>query len=180
MWWPLGWVLLPLMLACCTGGATSPHSSSGPSNRPVAVSWGCMGTSVVKAAPPPAWAQGGFTMQRGQPWPVPWALGDPAQALAYVWGGQLVAKGHRPDGSADKVLWATKQVPADLHIEGRPYGRSEPVVTVEGQVTNGNQMPSLVNVPTPGCWSFTVSWDAGSPRTSTINLDVLPAASGPG
>jgi hypothetical protein len=37
---------------------------------------------------------------------VPWALGAPADAVAYVFTGQLVA-GHSPplNGSNNKVLW---------------------------------------------------------------------------
>jgi hypothetical protein len=81
------------------------------------------------------------------------------------------------DGSADKILWVTEQAPGDLHISGRPYGQSSPVVAVQGgQITNVNQMPSIVSVPSPGCWSFTVSWGLWDQarRTSTINLEVLP------
>jgi hypothetical protein len=41
-----------------------------------------------------------------------------------------------------------------------------------------NGGPSIVDVPSPGCWTFRLSW--GSSRAkSTINLAVLPAESTP-
>ncbi len=42
------------------------------------------------------------------------------------------------------------------------------------QIVDGNQLPSRVDVPTPGCWSFVVAWIRSSRQTSTIDLDVLP------
>ena len=64
-----------------------------------------------------------------------------------------------------------------MRVEGRPLGRDRPVVTVQDQLS-GNQMPSYVDVPSAGCWSFRVTW--GHPaRTSTIDLDVLPAGALP-
>lgn len=88
-----------------------------------------------------------------------------------MWGGELQA------GKGDKILWVTEEAPGDLHISARPYGQSNPVVAVQGQITNVDQMPSIVSVPAPGCWSFTVSWGlwGQARRMSTINLEVLPA-----
>lgn len=166
--------MVPLILAACSGGSLEARSlpSSAPSHRSSrTLPWGCGGTAVLRADAP-AWARTGGRLE------LPWARGGPADAIAYVWGGQLVAGGRRPDGSADKVLWVTEQTPGDLQISGRPYGGTSPAVPVEGQITNVNQMPSIVSVPTPGCWSFTVSWGLwGQPRRkSVINLEVLPAA----
>lgn len=56
-----------------------------------------------------------------------------------------------------------------MMVEGRPLGQTQPVVTIAG----GG--PSIVDVPTPGCWTFQLSWSANGQHSSTINLEVLPA-----
>ena len=138
---------------------------------------GCAGTVVTVGGAPPSWALAGFS--GGGVGELPWAMGSPPDALAYLFATQLVAAGQRPDGTSNKVLWVTRDPSHDVMIEGRPLGRSRPVVRVRGQITYGNQLPSQVDVPTPGCWSFVVS-RAGRPgQTSTINLDVLPAGTLP-
>jgi hypothetical protein len=106
----------------------------------------------------------------GAPWPVPWALGTSADALAYVFAIQLVAGvSPRKDGSNNKIAWVAKGNPSpNFVVEGRPLGQSQPVVTVAGG-------PSIVDVPTPGCWTFRLSWSLAGRHTSTINLEVLPA-----
>lgn len=106
-------------------------------------------------------------------------MGSPPDAVAYLFATQLVAGGQRPDGSSNKVLWVTRDPAQELTIEGRPLGRSQPVVPIRGRTVYGNQLPSEVDVPTPGCWSFVVSWSSGSRRTSTIRLEVLPAGTLP-
>jgi hypothetical protein len=44
-------------------------------------------------------------------------------------------------------------------VEGRPLGQSQPVLTIAGG-------PSIVDVPTAGCWTFRLSWRA--PTASTV------------
>ena len=122
---------------------------------------------------PPEWARAGFTSSSGRP-EYPWALGKPADAVAYLFAIQLVAGGNRPDHSNNKVLWVTQEPPGGLRIKSHPLGRSEPQVAIGGQVSNGNQVPTIVDVPTPGCWVFDLSWGQPTKHTSTIGLDVLP------
>jgi len=168
-------VVLVLMTGCSAASATrlpSPSAAVLPQQSQAAPG-GCAGTRVTVGGVPASWA--GFSGAGV----VPWAMGAPPDALAYLFATQLVAEGLRPDGSSNKVLWVTRGLSRDLTIVGRPLGRSQPVVTVGGQVVNGNQLPSLVDVPTPGCWSFVVSWIRGSRQTSTIDLDVLPAGTLP-
>jgi hypothetical protein len=131
---------------------------------------GCAGT-VLTDAEPPAWAQGGWTHTKGTPWGVPWALGTQGNTVAYVFATQLVAGvSPRTDGTNNKILWESKDNPsgAGVVVEGRPQGQSQPVVTVEGG-------PSIVDVPTAGCWTFRLTWTAKGQQSSTINLEVLPA-----
>lgn len=185
-------VLVALSAAGCTGAATarSPHGSSptsatppatimpaqGPVSTALAAAGGCAGTLVTHALPP-VWARAGFSNSSSDRWDVPWAFGGPPDTIAYLFATQLVAKGQRPDGSANKIRWVAKDG-ADFLIRGHPLGSATPVVTVRSP-----SGPSYVNVPTPGCWSFEVSWTELSgnraTKTSSFNLSVLPAGSAP-
>jgi hypothetical protein len=106
---------------------------------------------------------------------VPWAFGTNHDTVAYLFATQLVAGvSPRVDGSQNKVLWEAKASPsgANVKVEGHPMGESQPVVTIAGG-------PSITDVPTPGCWTFRLSWGAHGEHSSTINLEVLPAGTLP-
>jgi hypothetical protein len=164
-----------LVFTGCTDGRAAPPPSPSPS--PFVghqAAGGCAGTFVSDAVPPD-WARGGLNFQPGRSWQgPPWAAGKPAGAVAYLFAGQLVAQGRRPDGTANKVLWVVRGSPASIDVEGRPLGRSGPVVTIAGPMANANQLPSQVDLPTPGCWSFRIASGSAGAQTSIINLDVLP------
>jgi hypothetical protein len=130
---------------------------------------------VLTDAEPPLWAQGGWSHAKGTPWPVPWAYGTKDDTVAYVFATQLVAgTSPRVNGSQNKVLWEARDSPsgANVLVEGHPLGQSQPVVTVPGG-------PSITDVPTPGCWTFGLSFRSGGALNSTINLEVLPAGTLP-
>jgi hypothetical protein len=155
-------------------GACTPAQSAQVEPSPTVThtfAGGCAGT-VLTDADPPVWAQGGWNVVKGQPWGVPWALGTGGQAVAYLFARQLVAgNSPRVDGTNNKILWVAKGNPANFAVEALPPGGTQAVVTVNGG-------PSIVDVPSPGCWTFRLSWGS-APATSTINLDVLPAGSHP-
>jgi hypothetical protein len=169
------------LVACVTlfvaaGCTSSPKTQSQvqPSPAPAAHTFagGCSGT-VLTDAQPPIWAQGGWTNPKGQPWWVPWALGTDGTTVAYVFATQLVAgPSPRVNGTNNKVLWVAKDHTLGVLVEGRPLGQPQPVVTVVGG-------PSIVDVPTAGCWTFKLSWTDNGLHSSTINLQVLPAGTLP-
>lgn len=172
--------ILSLSAGACT---SSPDAPSGARTSPEAsipvhsLKGGCSGT-VLTDSEPPGWAQSGWSHTTGTPWPVPWALGTSEDALAYVFAIQLVAGvSPRKDGSNNKIAWVAKGNPStNFVVEGRPLGQAKPVVTIPGG-------PSIVDVPTAGCWTFRLVWGPAYPgdttiigeHTSTINLEVLPA-----
>lgn len=173
-----GAVLAALFLILAGGCTTSPATSAQTQPSPKAavhtLNGGCAGT-VLTDAQPPLWAQGGWSHAKGTPWPVPWAFGTGVDTVAYLFAIQLVAgTSPRVDGSQNKVLWESKDSPSggNLLVDGHPFGESQPVVNVPGG-------PSIIDVPTPGCWTFRLSWSSNGPQTSTINLEVLPAGSVP-
>jgi hypothetical protein len=165
---------LAALLILLAGGCTlSPaaHAQVHPSpSVPVHFfAGGCAGT-VLTDAEPPVWAQGGWSVAKGTPWPVRWALGTQGDTVAYLFATQLVAGGSpRADGSQNKVLWEAKDSPsgANVLVEGHPMGSSQPVVTIAGG-------PSISDLPTAGCWTFRLSWGSNGQHSSTINLEVLP------
>jgi len=165
-----GFALLILLAWACTSSAAQVHPSAS-----IAVHTfvgGCSGTSLTDALPP-VWAQGGWN-QPSAPWGVPWAFGTGNNSIAYLFATQLVAGASpRVDGSNNKILWEAKDDPtATLMVEGRPLGQSQPVVNIAGG-------PSIVDVPTAGCWTFHLVWGRGGQQSSTIDLQVLPAGSAP-
>ena len=89
--------------------------------------------------------------------------------MAFVFATQLVAGASpRIDGSNNKVAWVAQGDDRNFVVDGTPFGQSEPVVTVAGG-------PSIVDVPSPGCWTFRLRWGTEiAPHGSVINLDVLP------
>jgi hypothetical protein len=105
---------------------------------------------------------------------VPWALASTGDAVAYVFAGQLVAQpSPRADGTNNKILWVARGDQGGFIVDGRPRGQPRPVVSVAGG-------PSIVDLPSPGCWTFTLQW-AGHPSSlsPTVNLQVLPAGTLP-
>ena len=168
----LGAILL--VVAGCTG-AQEAHIQTRPTAVVHQLAGGCAGT-VLTDAEPPVWAQPGFSHAKGTPWPVPWALGTSGNAVAYVFANQLVAgTSPRVDGSQNKVLWQAKDHPSGegVVVEGRPMGQSQPVVTIAGG-------PSITDVPTAGCWKFTLTWSSnGKSGSSIINLEALPVGTNP-
>lgn len=137
-----------------------------------ALAGGCAGT-VLTDGLPPTWAQGGWSAP-AVPWPVPWTLGTGGEAVAYVFAIQLVAgSSPRVDGTNNKVLWVAKGAPPNFSVDAHPLGLDHPVIKIAGG-------PSIVDLPTAGCWTFDLTWGpSGHTASSAINLDVLPAGSVP-
>jgi hypothetical protein len=167
--------LVILLTAGCTS-SPAPLAQVHPSpSVPVHSFAGACAGTVLTDAEPPVWAQGGWSVAKGTPWPVPWAFGTHNDTLAYLFATQLVAGvSPRVDGSQNKVLWEAKDSPsgANVLVEGRPLGQSQPVVTIAGG-------PSITDVPTAGCWTFRLSWGSNGQYSSTINLQALPAGTNP-
>jgi hypothetical protein len=106
---------------------------------------------------------------------VPWAFGTGNDTIAYLFATELVAgSSPRIDGTSNKVAWEAKDSPSGggIAIQAHPLGQTQPVLTMAGG-------PSIVDVPTAGCWTFQLSWGASGTHSSTINLEVLPTGTHP-
>lgn len=102
-------------------------------------------------------------------------ISNAGNAVGYLFGYPLRAV--NSDGTSyNKILWYVR-LPRDghsLHIEARPRGQQAPVVQSvhRSGASPGEIYPSVVDVPTPGCWLVTLSW---GPHTDTVDLQYLPA-----
>ena len=163
--------LLVVLATACT--PSRDHGTQAQSSPTVhAVAGGCAGTQLTDAEPP-TWAQGGWIHLKGTPWPVPWAMGAPANAVAFLFATQLVAGvSPRSDGTNNKVLWVAKDAPTGFAVEGRPEGKTGPLISESGG-------PSIVDAPSAGCWTFQLSRVPDGRAISTINLEVLPPGTSP-
>jgi hypothetical protein len=181
----IGLALCWLLAGCSPSPVTSKPVSS-PIARPSAsvstsvpgsrnTGAGCAGTAVETGTGLPSWADiGGGS--------IPWAVGQPPEVVGVMFATELVAKGERPDGSANKVLWLTQMPIAStqLTLRAQPAHAATPVVNLTVPRAEGQQQfPSIVDLPTPGCWRLNISWGAGSTENSTFGLMVLPGGTVP-
>lgn len=125
-----------------------------------AVSGGCGSTTVYQGSPP-AWlvdAAGGGNA----PNTLPYFSSSSAMIGGFLFGYPLRAG--QPNNPTNKILWAvaTARNGSPLHVEGHPEGTTTPAVTYSfpDDSSPGEIYPSIVTVPSPGCWAFTLSWGA--------------------
>jgi hypothetical protein len=167
-------ILAFLVVSCAAAAPTVQHPSS--TTTPVRgehdTSAGCADTEVLTGSAMPAWAG----VSDGS---IPWAAGRPLEVVGVLFATELVAKGDRPDGSTNKILWVTRAPisSSQLTVHARPVDAGAPVVTF--QLQGNQQFPSIIDLPSPGCWLIDISWGQGSAKTSTFGLTVLPAGSVP-
>jgi hypothetical protein len=116
---------------------------------------GCSATRLLLGASP-AWTRS------AQPPAIRYALSAGGQAAAYLFGYPLRAGS--PQNPDDKVLWVMRR-PRDgqpLRLTGRLLGPAGPRTvssTWPADSAPGEIYPSIVNVPVPGCWQFTLTWN---------------------
>lgn len=119
-----------------------------------AVAGGCGVTALYRGASP-AWAR-----SAAGPTDLVQATGTKGDVTAYLFGYPL-RSGH-PEDPANKILWVVRQ-PRDgseLTISGHLLGASAPAVSQQQPPDSspGEIYPSIVDVPMPGCWEFTLQW----------------------
>ncbi len=146
-----------------SAGPSSPRATSGTGQpggtAPVTgasyVAGGCSTTRLLLGASP-AWTRS------AQPPSIRYALSDAGQAAAYLFGYPLRAGS--PQNPDDKILWVMRR-PRDgrpLRLTGRLLGPAGPRTvssTWPADSAPGEIYPSIVNVPVPGCWRFTLTWN---------------------
>jgi hypothetical protein len=141
-----------------------------PSDGARQVPGGCGATPVYQGAIP-TWLEvaAGHNAPRG----LPYVVADPPLAAGFLFGAPLRA-GY-PTNPADKVLWVVRlpRAGAPLQIEGHLLGATAPTVHLVQPANSGpgEIYPSIVDVPTAGCWRFTLRWGSAS---ATVHLLYWP------
>ncbi|MGH7722123.1 MAG: hypothetical protein ACRENL_04715 [Candidatus Dormibacteria bacterium] len=125
------------------------------------VSGGCDATVVYQGGPP-TWfldAAGGA----GAPTTLSYFTAPSELIGGFIFGYPLRA-GH-PGNPTNKILWAvaTPRDGSRLDIEGHPLSAPTPVVSYSFPDDSGpgEIYPSIVDVPSAGCWEFSLTWGTG-------------------
>jgi hypothetical protein len=180
--------------ATACSGAHPAHSAS-PAPRPGSPSVSSPATGAPAPQPPPvpanlgsppvpgaAYAAGGCgprplltgTAPRwaasANPPVLRYALGQHQQVAGFLFGYPLQAGAH-PLVLSDKILWVVRspRLGSPLRLAGHPLNAPAPVVRSSWSAGSspGEIYPSQIEVPTPGCWQFTLSWHG---HTDTVDL----------
>ena len=169
--WITGTAAVALAGAGVTAGtlltlpAGTPHAANAAAARPAAPT-SC--ASAITNGPLPVWARAGF-QPPDQAMPYAFSAGGDIVAILWAQHDPLVTPA--PPGRNNKILWAAKaltggplQITAQRLVGGTPVGPVQHRTVAVG--------PSTVDMPTAGCWRFTLHWPG---HTDTV---ALPYAAG--
>lgn len=129
--------------------------------------------SAVVYGPLPTWARSGFSPPSIA---MPHVLGARGDIVAVLWARHNPLSTHLPPNRANKILWVSKlplSAGSTLEITARQLIGGVAVGPVQRRAVVGGPGPSEINMPTAGCWQFTLRW---SGYTDTVDL---PYAAGP-
>jgi hypothetical protein len=112
---------------------------------------------------------------------VPWVQAQPASSgiTAFLFyaasdGPFLHTGGHFPNGTNDKILWVIEnpQAASDVEISGKALSnpRETFAQTFPVAASPTDNYPSIIDVPAPGCWQFTIT---SGPVTGTMTAWVI-------
>jgi hypothetical protein len=127
--------------------------------------------SDVRYSPLPTWARGGFSPP-GQP--VSHVLGARDDIVAIVWGRHDPLVSPALPDRRNKILWVSRlplRTGSNLQIKARRIVRLVPVGPVQRTQVVGGPGPSGINMPSPGCWLFELSW---SGHIDSVALEYSP------
>ena len=113
----------------------------------------------------PMWARAGFSGPKPR---MPYVLGKDGKIAAIQWADPLVSP---PSGRYNnKILWVTRRPSApgsDLQISAQRLVGNTLVGRPVHRTVTGGPGPSIVNLPSAGCWQLRLRW---SGRSDTLDL----------
>jgi hypothetical protein len=176
-------IVLLVVLAACT--STTPKVSTQSSKPPIAPTTpmphpspsplrtigGCGATKIQQGGTVPAWtasAMSGFTGDPG-----PYVVSAEANVVGILMGYPFHAG--TSSNPTSKILWIVREPRngQQLKVDGHPVGATTPTGHADAadDSSPGEIYPSIVDMPTPGCWHLTLTWDG---NTATVDLPYGP------
>lgn len=163
---------LSVLLLAPNGQSTGPYRAAATKHRPLH----CHAALIHHGAPPawtaPAWSGSspGFTL--------PYALASDDAAAAFLFANPL-RTGH-PTNPTNKVLWVVRfpRNGKSLRITARLGTNPSRIVRIRQPADSGpgEIYPSYVDLPRPGCWKLTLTWNA---HRANIDIQVRRSATRP-
>jgi hypothetical protein len=152
-------LLVAFALAGCAShesGASHAASDRGPtatvsSTTSPASAAGCRTRYPSKLLP--RWARTGFSDPKPK---VPYVLGDQGDIAAIVWVTQHPFAAPPVAAKNNKILWVARigAVDGPLQIRATLEGTGQTVTRTVDPAPG----PSIIDLPSPGCWSFDLTW----------------------
>ena len=104
----------------------------------------------------PVWARGGFSDPKPR---MPHALSAGGKLAAILWVDPLLSP--RAKNHSNKILWVARGATdpgSDLRIRAQRMNGATLVGSPVARKVMGGPGPSIINLPAPGCWRFTLRW----------------------
>ena len=161
----VGTVILCGILFAAAASARTPQPNGQGNAAPEARHAARACASHVSFGVIPPWARGGFSEPKPR---MPHAIGSRGRIAALLFGYPL----RSPPGGrrANKILWVERQFsndPTPLRVHAQRMHGGVAVGKPVTRIVSGGPGPSIINVPAPGCWRFTLTW---SGRVDTLDL----------
>jgi hypothetical protein len=114
----------------------------------------------------PVWARAGFSDPEPR---TTYVLGRSGRIVAILFGSRSLSSPPAADHN-NKILWVSRAANdgRNLRIEAQRLSGSKPLGAPVARSVMGGPGPSIINLPSPGCWRFTLRWSG-----STDTLDLL-------
>jgi hypothetical protein len=112
----------------------------------------------------PAWARGGFSDPKQR---IPHVLGRSQRIVAILFGYPLLSP--PSPRRSNKILWVARRTPSTspLKIRAQRMSGSSTLGAPVRRKVSGGPGPSIVNLPSPGCWRLSLHW---SGRVDSLDL----------
>jgi hypothetical protein len=159
----------PTVVAIVVAGSlASVGRAAAPAPRPCA--------AVVQRGVIPSWARAGFSDARPR---LAHTLSRSGQLIALIFGDPLTAPPRKQENN--KILWVTRvPMPAnaigDLTLRAQRMLGTRRVGRVVTRVVVGGPGPSIIDLPSAGCWRVDASWWG---HRDQIDLRYRPLATRP-
>jgi len=128
-----------------------------PTSAAESVPGGCGNTQVYRGGEPDWLTTAGAN---NNPSDQPYFITDPPTAAGFLFAYPLRAG--NVSNPNNKILWVVgiPREGSDLHVTGHPQDATTPKVdqTFPANSSPGEIYPSIVDVPTAGCWHLNLSW----------------------